>query len=331
MTIEQHKQVKEVLFNLVIQVMARIIHFQDMENNLKTLIADERALERAIHFTGTFSTQANVLGNSPKLRIYDWFEGLEESVSIVRQEPWKPQEVKRADEGKETGSLQQITTREPPDELLNPNAWKHDQIKTVSLIRTTLWDRARWSGTAYITDPMNQYMPVLALLFAERAVGRDIFEQWRQELGDVDLDERLRIVIIRGIDAAAPHAYKVVVGSNPKHIEDGNRLWISMSRIHRMDAVTPENLNRFLSATKLGEGLLLAPGFVEDGFDGSQAAEVELDKGIVIGKVYVREAWEIGRHDVDMMGVSASDTPIIPVGTEYAPIIELIEYLKSSS
>jgi hypothetical protein len=40
--------------------------------------------------------------------------------------------------------------------------------------------------------------PVLGLAFRNPEAARKIFDYWRAELGDQDLEERLRVVIVRG-------------------------------------------------------------------------------------------------------------------------------------
>jgi hypothetical protein len=43
----------------------------------------------------------------------------------------------------------------------------------------------------------------------------------------------------------------------------------------------------------------------------------------------VRNAWEISMHDVDVMGLSPDDHPVIPAGVENPPCQEVIAFLKS--
>lgn len=331
LTTEQCENIRKVLREIVVAIMARIVRFQEWENAIEKLLGDERALERSILFTGTFSTLNNVLGNSPKNRLGDWFEGVEDSYEVIRQTAWQATPVESNNENSSTvdaspniDSVQQLSP-----ETFNPNKLNHDQIVTSSLIRESLWNKAGWSGTAYLTYPSSQYPPMLALLFTNRTVGRDIFLQWKQELGQVDIKERLRITIIKGIDIEAPHAYRVIIGSNVGAVIQDNRYRILMSRFHRMDATTPINLDRFLHALKATGLFFLTLGFAPEGFDGSQMPDIEMDHRIGMHQVYVRNAWEIGRHDIDIVGVRADDKPIIPDGVEDAPVIELLKYLEA--
>ncbi len=152
---------------------------------------------------------------------------------------------------------------------------------------------------------------------------------WRKELGQTDLKEQIRLSVIRGIDKKHPHAYRVVVGSNPNTFPVDARFVMFINRVHRMDASTPDNLNRFLAAYTAIGALLLAPAFAPANFDGSQIPRVEMSLCIAVHHVNVRNAWEIGLNDIDVIGVRAEDDPIIPADVEDAPILKLIDSLKS--
>jgi hypothetical protein len=138
--------------------------------------------------------------------------------------------------------------------------------------------------------------------------------QWRQELGDADVQERLRLTIVRGIDRAHPHAYRVIVGSDHTTFPTDTRFVALANRICQMDAVTPENLDRFLRARDVLGVFFLAPAFVPPDFDGSQVPDVDMDLRIGVRSVHVREAWEIGPNDIESVAIYEHDDPIIPDG-----------------
>jgi tetratricopeptide (TPR) repeat protein len=326
--LEEQGQIKEALLELTITVLTQIVFFRDYEQDLKVLLHNERALERAIDFTGTFGTQANVLGQSPKTRLSAWKDDAVQTYPLLRSGPWEPMEIEGGSEGDEKSTTSpKITSQEPPPELLDPNLLKHDEMETVSLIRERLWERAGWSGVAFMLDPTNEYPPVFALIFKNREAGREIFVQWRKELGRADIQEQLRLTIVKGIDLAHPYAYRVIIGSNPMLLPTDNKLILFINRIHKMDATTPDNLNRFVESCSVVGAFIVAPAFVPPEFDGSQVPEFETKLGIGIHSINVREAWEIGPGDIDSMGIRKGDTPIVPEGIEKAPVHDLLKNL----
>ena len=59
------------------------------------------------------------------------------------------------------------------------------------VIDTELWNKARWRGTAVLSD--GQSAPYLGLLFEDREAAIKIFEQWNRDFGHKDIYEEIRI------------------------------------------------------------------------------------------------------------------------------------------
>jgi hypothetical protein len=286
--------------------------------------------ERAVAFTSTFVTQANVLGAAPKTRLESWIDEKARTYPLRRTEPWKPEEIGNGDQQEKNGKYSRLNQDSaPPPELLDPNLRSHDQIETVSIIRERLWDRAGWTGTAFQIYPANEYPPVFALIFRNHEAGREIFLHWSSEIGKVDDKELIRLVIVRGIDKGHPYAYRVVVGSDPAVFSTGKKFVAVISRVHRMDATTPENLERFLRAYAAVGVLYLAPAFAGPDFDRLQAAEVKLDLRIGVHRVHIRNAWEIGLNDIDSVAIKKDDDPVTPKDVKEPPVLEVIRSLSS--
>lgn len=329
MSIDKQTKVREAVFDAAVTTLAQFVEFKDFKRDLEVLFRDERVWERAVAFTSTFATQANVLGTSPKTRLVSWIDKGANAYPLCRTEPWAPEDIESSDEDVDDLTLAHPTHgAKPPPELLKPNLRSHDQIETVSLIRCRLWDRAGWTGTAYLIDPENELPPVFALIFSNRKAGREIFVNWRKEFGIVDDREQIRIVIVRGIDKTHPHAYRVIVGSAPLVSPSRTRFVACISRINRMDAETSENLDRFLLAHTAVGTFYLAPAFAPQGFDGSQVPEVEMDISIGMHRVYVRNAWEIGPNDIDSTAIQEDDDPIVPEDVNDAPVLKIIRIKK---
>jgi hypothetical protein len=45
--------------------------------------------------------------------------------------------------------------------------------------------------------------------------------------------------------------------------------------------------------------------------------------------LFVRNAWEIGMGDIDVIGLSPDDDPIVPAGVENPPCNEVLAFLRS--
>lgn len=325
LSIEQQKVIRDAIFVAAMTALEQVIIFKDSEQNLNALFRDERVSDRAVTFTTTFGTQTNVLGSSPKTRLADWIDSTAKIYPLRRTEPWEPEDTGSNDKQKDDATPPRILQgAEPPPELLDPNLQTHDKIETVSLIRERLWNRAGWTGTGFLTDPTNKYPPVFALIFSNREAAKEIFKYWREELGKADRLEQIRITVVRGIDKTYPHAYRVIVGLNPESFQVDKRLIMFVSRVHRMDATAPDNLDRFIHAYDSFGTFLLAPAHASTGFDGAQTPEFDISLAIALHHVHVRDAWEIGLHDIDSVAIKENDEPIIPEGVMDAPVFELL-------
>ena len=42
----------------------------------------------------------------------------------------------------------------------------------------------------------------------------------------------------------------------------------------------------------------------------------------------VRDAWQIGRNDPDVVGIREDDDPIVPDGQQNAPVLEVLRWLQ---
>jgi len=200
-------------------------------------------------------------------------------------------------------------------------------METVSLIREKLWDRAHWSGTVYFFTPESAQPPILGLVFRDATAASEIFSEWRKELGQHDKKERLRLSIIRGISEKDPFAYRVVIGTNPTlDLFRTEVRYLMIYRLNEMNATTDFNLNGFLASYNKFGFYALAHAVLPDAF---AEPELVMENFIVKRELNVRQAWEIARDDPDVMGVSEDDQPIIPVDKTDAPVLRLLDWMRS--
>ena len=92
-----------------------------------------------------------------------------------------------------------------------------------------------------------------------------------------------------------------------------------------MTLSSDENLVRFLEAFRKFGRYVLVPAIG----DHARLPRPKLDDAIAKRDLHVREAWEVGRHDLDSIGVTADDDPIVPATQQEPPVRELIEWKRS--
>ena len=330
MSVEAQEDARNKISEILVAVLARVFILKIPEETLTKLLRDEGALERAVNFTSGFVVQGNVLGSSPKTKTSSWKKSDARLYALRRSLVWDSCDRRDASshaEGTRTPVFE-AGQGKPPADISDAETVKHTDMEAISLIRESLWDRAEWSGTAYIVALDDSKPPVLALVFKDPEAATKIFRAWRLELGTQDNDDKLRVSIIRGIDKENPFNYRVVIGANmPAASAEPDARYISIFfRINTMEPASDENLVRFLgSFQKLGH-YVLAYALTDNN---TQSIRPIFDDAIGKQDLNVREAWEVGRHDLDAAGVLIDDDPIVPATQQDPPVRQLIKWKRS--
>ncbi len=309
-------EIQSRLTELIIHVFCRAFTGTDIFKTAEDLFRHELAIDRGRAWMTSFVALANVLGDKPKTRLADWVDGSETPYPLQRTAQWQPNAIQDKQEHPSTTGLADENETGPAIE----DAHQRD-IEVDSLISFTDWDAAKWKGAAFAFDPSQQRLPILALIFEGGDAARRIFAHWQSELGGDDIDERLRIVVIKGVSRTNPHAYRVAVSANPRRSLPSSKpkFYTLMARMKTMEPTSPQNLSTFLSLFHhCGKyGLTWA------NWDGI-GAEITFDSVIIKRDLIIRNAWQIGPGDQDCVAIQEDDDPIIPVGETNPPISNLL-------
>jgi hypothetical protein len=327
-TAEAQATIRGKLFDLIAGVMARVFVLGDLEEVLTKLFRDDRALERSIDFTMSFATIGNVLGHSPRTTLSAWSDPEAREYELTRTEQWDASLPREEDAPTSERADPIDAASTPPHELFRGGRLEHSQMQTVSLIRLSLWDRAKWRGTAFFCVPDNAAPPLLAPVFDDATASGEIFRLWHEDLGDRDEKERLRVTIIRGVNKNQPYSYRVVFNVNPDAAlrDSGTGLAVMVARVHTMEPSSHENLDRFIEHFR-SFGIY---GLAHCTLDSDATGPDLVDSHIIAKReVFIRDAWKIGPNDIDAAGLHGDDDPIIPPDQPNAPVLELLRKFKS--
>jgi len=315
---EHYKTIHTRLSEACVQVVSSVVVAD--ERQAQALFRGEQALERAFDFAGSLGSQPNVLGFHPKLELSAWLTPELPRFAYSRTESWQPD---AAPDKPRQQSKKQDLSEEEVRRRFDPGHLSHAQMQVTSLIRTSLWDRAGWNGMGVEVSGGPQKSLRIGLLFKDLEVGRQIFQDWEERLGQVDETEQLRIVIVRGVDSSAPFVYRMVIGANVDPVDDERHLTM-VSRIHEMRPQSSHTIDLLLEFQAQQEGIFLAPGMMVIQTDGSIGLELDEHHQLLIRQVLVREAWEIGMHDPEILAIRSGDKPIIPKHVIDAPVLEVL-------
>jgi len=321
----ERQEFRSWLMELLSRIIAHVFIIRDANEYFERL--GKAGFHRALDFSEISIVVENILGQRPKIRLSDWeSEGINERFPINRQEAWNEGFQENVEE--RTSIFDRFGEDEAPEDVLGLDQLKHRDIKVFTLINQSLWNNAGWKATAYPYFPDSNQPPFMALGFSDAEAGKAIFDEWRKQLGKIDHEDRLRISIITGVDKSKPFSYSVVIGVDPKLKEnDEHKLQYLISRTHRMDPPDHVNLNRFLTKLKKTGWYVLLPLHYKDE---SSISEPFWGSGIAKSKINIREAWQIGPNDPDLVALRAADHPVIPVGVENPPILSAVKKWANS-
>ena len=324
MSTDEQEAVKRETLNIIAHIFATVVVGRALKEQISRLLTEDVA-DRAINFTSSLVTLTNVLGKAPKTSIDLWEDVKFKSYPLKRWRVWLESESIVSKPKKMTMKMGE---GKPPAELLDVATLRHTDLKTVSVIRLSLWEQARWSATAYVGIGDDSIPSIMALVFTNAEAASMIFRKWKKEFGDVDKNETLRVSIIRHIRKANPYSYRVVIGVNPETVFGGSGLKraVMVSQINMMEPASDANLDRFIQSYNRHKKYYLGYAVMRN--DGGFP---NIDFKSFLGKqiIYIREAWEIGVNDCDGVAMSRNDDPIIPDGQTDAPVIELLRELRS--
>ena len=313
------------LKDAVLEIFLRFAAPTDLQTWGKALFEDERALDRALTFSNIPIMVGNLHDDRSVLSLADWADPADNAYEVKRTETWpsaSPSESKRTFGNARRGEGL------APKEMRDAEKGKHSQTRWISPIDAQKWHEAKWIATLFIWSPdPNSPPPMLGLAFKNSAAAKDIFQSWRKRYGTDDVQDDLKVTIVRGISRNNPAAYAVMASPNPDNILISGASTIGfISRINRMYPSTTQNLDKFLEVhARYGQYSLLPAHMPNE----LAQPEPMFDLSIGKHKLTVINAWEIGINDMAASALDLDDAPFIPADQPNPPVIETLEWLRS--
>ena len=324
-TIAERRDYVEWLRNSIAQIASRMLMIRDIEDWLEKIISRERGFARALIFGDGLTLDRNIFGEMPRVHLTDWTKQDDRNYPILRNKPWREAQ---ASDPVMSAKRPEFGIGLPPAELMDRERLRHTDRRLLSPIDAPLWDRAKWQATLFAYSPDTDAPPVLGIGFENREAAEAIFRGWKNQWGNEDENEVLRLAIITGVSEQNPAEYVVVVGPSLRHIEgDEKKAIISISRINRMAPKTSTNLDNFVTAYRRAGNFLLVPAWIR----GGEVRELSLAQfAIAKRQLDLREAWQIGENDPDLAALHEDDEPIVPSGVTDPPCNKALIRIRES-
>lgn len=296
------------MLKLITDILVKHFIAKDIEHFVSNLFKKEEIHERLSLIIEHRNFITNLLGEAPKLFFHDWqkYVNLNEYISIRKIPISYDHNIKKVEKDFQKKDIDKV---------------RHDEIKTRSIIDVPLWDKAKWKGFGFLFHPQEGLGIIIAYENAD--AGIKIFDKWINKFGREDKLDLIRITIIKGVDESNPYWYRVHISANieTKNSLQSNRFFAVASRIHEMNANSPENLNNLIGVFNTMKKYKLYPAKISHDGNGIKPF---FDRGILKTTLIIKEAWEIGENDLDRIVIKGNDRPIIPEGNTEAPILKIL-------
>lgn len=314
------ERVREFFVYSLANILPKIVFSKDMEKFLDTIVVEEGAFPRSTLFTDVFATASYLFKDCRSPSLSEWADP-DSRYEIVADPPCNLALQSIVALNKKTSEAKELGEGEAPEGLFDDPAMKHSKQRVLSVINTELWDNAGWTGVAVGFTP--DMPPILGLMFRNGDVGKQIFLEWRSEVGRTDDAERIRVTILTGVDKDHASSYTLMISSNIDNVsmEPLDRVYM-MSRSNVIDNPNPENLNGFRREFDWKKRYFLAPVVIDESMSNP---EFLMDHAILKRSIQIREAWTVGPNDPDCMAVRPDTDPFIPDDQPNPPILRLLE------
>ena len=270
---------------------------ESLETMIETKQHGENLMDRVSVLQHTVIALNNLLGQSYKYRLEDWMRDSDKVYTSKR--------IEASFEEKIYVNRQQSTLT---SYKVNSNM--------------SLWNDAGWSGCAFVHDGFFQRTIIFGLAFKNVDRGKAIVAEWES-------DFKVKIYIIKGIDADHPTWYRVCIAPViPSDIQVADRYFATMCRKHTMTPFTNDNLNRFEALYRRFGGCWLMAFHINE--DNTIDMPFSFEGAFKFTDVEFREAYQISNTDYARMALEPDDNPLIPESSkDNAPVLEVMKEMEN--
>lgn len=275
------------------------------KESIKTLLENkqsgEKLMDRVSNLTYVKQSITNVLGESFKCKIEDWSKTDDKFYPMINK-----------------------------SFIHTPQQYKNEKQTDMTFHRInrdmSVWDGAGWQGCGFVFDQLGTTPPIFGLAFENIERGKRIIEEWRNL---VQANKPAVILyIVKGIDKNHPTWYRVCVAPvvERKDLKEG-RYYTTMCRKHTMTPNSTVNLDNFEKLYNRFKGCWFTAFAMEP--ERHIIMPANFDDAFRFDKIEIRNAWEIGTHDLAKTALEHDDDPFIPEDKkDSAPINEVLKEFR---
>ena len=310
---DDQSKITAKILELTVHVLTSKFFIDKPLEYIDSLFKIEEVNERLSFILHHRNFTLDILGQNPKLFFEDWYSANVKDYPNIRKIPFNVIEQKDKKEYDYASN-----ESESPD--FDLNTISHDKRTVSSIIDEKKWSIAKWKGFGFFLTNKGFYVFVG---FENGYEGKLIFEDWQKRFGHQDSENLIRVSIIKGIDTQNPFWYRVCISADfrkMKHKPGG--ITVSVTKSHKMTPNSSINLERLIKTYQNYKEFTLCPAEISLS---PQSFNPFTTHGILKTELIVRNAWEVGINDPDMIGITPEDNPIIPADNHNAPVLEILK------
>ncbi|MGR6429645.1 hypothetical protein ACU5AY_01870 [Rhizobium sp. PAMB 3174] len=301
-----------------IHALMNIAVLPDALQTVQELVETERVFERATLFCYAGVSRNRALGSHAG-RLSDWNHWIARKYPLSNAAPQQPVAAELR------ANADAVDDINSPDDLF-ADLRSHDDLVVRSVINTKLWDEAGWQGMLYGVSAPGQ-PPFLGLMFGNGPKAEAIFKEWNDRFDRHDREDEIRISVLKGVDRENPYHYRGHITQDWDTLpEVRGKRFVNVSRMTTMTADNHRNLDMFIGHRNVCDCFFLVPAII----GASGTPELRMELAILKHKFHVRDAWQVGAHDIDMAAVRTDDDVIVP-GDEADPPVKSLKEWRSGA
>lgn len=299
---------------------------------IEELFSKHRAQDRALQVAASIIPATNLLGDAPKYRAEDWLQDtVLAEYPMMRTVAWMPTPLLQPPLPEPTNDKLSMVLAESPEQLFGADALKHKELRIMSPINMSLWERARWRGVGSAMLGVPSAPPLMVLAFTNIDAGRKIFRGWHKKVGRRDMEGWIGLTIIRGISRERPLDYRVAIGIDERYLRrqiSENQRFVTVHRMHDMHPSTTHNLELILEGYARTGAVLLMPAEFQADQPGLPMVQENLMLAIELVHLEVVNAWEVGPGSHILSAMQGIVDPVVPPDIGQPPLFEALELMR---
>lgn len=324
--ITAQKEFLDFSTNLIAMVTSIMFPYDSQLNKIEKMIKQEKAFERSQFFANSVFFGMETLGKNTfsfSVILSDFDE-----IKMKRRAKSEITDIKNKKVEVEPLIAENIVHNSLPENFDFKNI-SNNNVVTSSIINIPLWNICGWRGVLFSVSQLHEFPPILSFAFMNTSC-KNIFEEWRNDIGSYDSENKIGIRIIKGIDKNLPYSYRVIIGQQgfSKKCTDSEKIIAMPIRFHNMQPSNNYNLKMFEQELRTAKRFCICPTYMKD-FTSEPKVFDELLIEKNVDSIVICDACDVQANDLLIeAAILPTDNPIIPKGKEDSPILDIIKRKK---